>query len=253
MNLIMNKLLGGTASKKDAAVRILFSAGIISLSVLLVAGCSGKGASHEDTTDKYGYNVWDYVELGAYEDLKVEAIAEGEAEASEIRENLIDDLWSQIQENSTVTGYPQELYDDMADYYATELESEAAAWEMEVEEYLDFFYEYSKEEYIEECLQGELLMEAVTTATGVSLEDGDYDKMIGEYLEDMGCESVEEAEELYGREEIEEYLLTQKVYDFLIGHAAITEVSYDEYYGTDTEELWDTEGLWDTEELTESL
>ncbi len=247
MDLIMNKLLGGTASKKDVAVRKFVSAGIISLSMLAAAGCSGKGAAHKDTTDKYGYNVWDYVELGSYEGLKTEAIAEGEAEASEIRENLIDDLWSQIQENSTVTGYPQELYDAMADYYATELESEAAAWEMEVEEYLDFFYEYSKEEYIEECLQGELLMEAVVTATGVSLEDGDYDNMVGEYLEDMGCESVEEAEELYSREEIEEYLLTQKVYDFLIEHATITEVSYDEYYGTDTEELWDTE------ELTESL
>lgn len=198
-------------------------------------GCqNNNGTRGDDTTDIYGYNVWDYVTLGQYTDLEVNAIAAGDTDDAEIRENLSNDLWAQALENATVDGYPQELYDELADAYEADVESEAEAWEMTADEYVDFFYDCDMEEYIEQNLASELVVEAIKTAEGIELDEDDYDSMAEQYLEDMGCESVEEAEELYGREDIEDFLETQLLYDFLIEHAKITEVSYDEYYGTES-------------------
>lgn len=231
-----------TMAKKNKNAKYRYLAMALILAMMLgMTGCSKKEAAPEktDTTEKYGYNVWDYVVLGDYIGVEVEGIKKGEAEDWEIRDNLISDIWSKVQETSTVNGYPQQLYDDYAEYYKTELQQEAEAWGMTADEYIEFFYDegYTQEDYVVECLKEELLTEAAINATAVSIaDDAEYQKLLEQYYEDIGCESAEEAEEQYGKDEITEYLLTQKMYDFLIDKAEITEVGYDEYYGTDTED-----------------
>ena len=95
----------------------------------------------------------------------------------------------------------------------------------------------------------EMLTTAIAEKENIAVSDDEYTDYVNSVYEDSGYTSTEEYEEDYTKDETLNTILYNKVMDFLMQNATVTEVSEDEYYEEDTEM---DEEAYDTEEITEN-
>ena len=99
---------------------------------------------------------------------------------------------------------------------------------------------------VEEMVYTEMLTTAIAEKENITVSDDEYTDYV---YEESGYTSAEEYEEDYTKDETVNTILYNKVMDFLMQNATVTEVSEDEYYEEDTEM---DEEAYDTEEITEN-
>ena len=102
---------------------------------------------------------------------------------------------------------------------------------------------------VEEMVYTEMLTTAIAEKENIAVSDDEYTDYVNSVYEDSGYTSAEEYEEDYTKDETVNTILYNKVMDFLMQNATVTEVSEDEYYEEDTEM---DEEAYDTEEITEN-
>ena len=102
---------------------------------------------------------------------------------------------------------------------------------------------------VEEMVYTEMLTTAIAEKENITVSDDEYTDYVNSVYEDSGYTSAEEYEEDYTKDETLNTILYNKVMDFLMQNATVTEVSEDEYYEEDTEM---DEEAYDTEEITEN-
>lgn len=182
-----------------------------------------------DYSDDFIASVTDYKTTAEYEEgKKKELLASLE---SENRSTAGTDALSQVVENSTFKGYPQELYDSckqeydaMNQMYAEMLGVDVADFDTDEEE---------TKSAIESMVNEKMVCAAIAAAENISVSDAEYQK----YLEDnyalYDYASAAEYEETESKESLMNEILTEKIYNFLIDNAKVTEISEDEYYGDD--------------------
>ena len=102
---------------------------------------------------------------------------------------------------------------------------------------------------VEEMVYTEMLTTAIAEKENIAVSDDEYTDYVNSVYEDSGYTSTEEYEEDYTKDETLNTILYNKVMDFLMQNATVTEVSEDEYYEEDTEM---DEEAYDTEEITEN-
>lgn len=102
---------------------------------------------------------------------------------------------------------------------------------------------------VEEMVYTEMLTTAIAEKENIAVSDDEYTDYVNSVYEDSGYTSAEEYEEDYTKDETLNTILYNKVMDFLMQNATVTEVSEDEYYEEDTEM---DEEAYDTEEITEN-
>ena len=198
-------------------------------------------------SDEFIAGVTDYKTTAEYEEgTKKELLASRE---SDNRSTAGMDALSQVMENSTFNGYPQELYDSckqeydaMNEMYAEMLGVDVAGLDTDEEE---------TKSTIESIVNEKMVCAAIAAAENISVSDEEYQK----YLEDnyalYDYASAAEYEETESKESLMNEILTEKIYNFLIDNAKITEISEDEYYGDD-EDL-DDEYLDEDIDLSDDL
>ena len=198
-------------------------------------------------SDEFIAGVTDYKTTAEYEEgTKKELLASLE---SDNRSTAGMDALSQVMENSTFNGYPQELYasckqeyDAMNKMYAEMLGVDVADLDTDEEE---------TKSTIESIVNEKMVCAAIAAAENISVSDEEYQK----YLEDnyalYDYASAAEYEETESKESLMNEILTEKIYNFLIDNAKITEISEDEYYGDD-EDL-DDEYLDEDIDLSDDL
>lgn len=216
---------------------------VITICLGLITGCGNNGTDTLSTqtsesgdvyTIQTDYNVDDYVTLGEYKGLSVNKVVSDKVDDAEVRSNMAADLWMQACDNATVDGYPQSLYDELYEPIKQDCEDTAAQWDMDSKEFLSTFYDSTLDEYVKDYVDGELILEAIVKKENITLNDEEYREKLEGYLQDIECNSIEQAEETYDIEDLKNYALNEKVYDMLIENAKITEVSYEDYYGSDS-------------------
>ena len=102
---------------------------------------------------------------------------------------------------------------------------------------------------VEEMVYTEMLTTAIAEKENIAVSDDEYTEYVNSVYEESGYTSAEEYEEDYTKDETLNTILYNKVMDFLMQNATVTEVSEDEYYEEDTEM---DEEAYDTEEITEN-
>lgn len=102
---------------------------------------------------------------------------------------------------------------------------------------------------VEEMVYTEMLTTAIAEKENIAVSDDEYTDYVNSVYEESGYTSAEEYEEDYTKDETVNTILYNKVMDFLMQNATVTEVSEDEYYEEDTEM---DEEAYDTEEITEN-
>lgn len=159
------------------------------------------------------------------------------------------DALSQIIENSTVGGYPDELFEE------TKKEVEAAYDETAqifgYDSAADLFEDgYDLDEVTTEALTEKLVIYAIADKENLTVSDEEYDTYVDENVELYGYETKEEFEEDYGADSIKYDILYEKVLDFLGENTNFNDVTEEEYFGADEEdELTDEEGEEEVLEL----
>lgn len=143
------------------------------------------------------------------------------------------DVLAAAMNNATIDGYPQELYDSCLTEYDEMNASFAEMLGMDVAD-LEGTEEEKKEAVIE-MVNEEMVSTAIAEKEDITVSDEEYKTYLEENYEDYGYESSEDLEADYTREGLMKEILKSKVQDFLLENARVTEVTEDEYYGTDEE------------------
>ena len=162
-------------------------------------------------------------------------------------ETAQNDLLSQILENSKVSGYPQDLYDKCKEEYDANNQILADMFGIDVSDIAGS--EDDVKSAVEEMVYTEMLTTAIAEKENITVSDDEYTDYVNSVYEESGYTSAEEYEEDYTKDETVNTILYNKVMDFLMQNATVTEVSEDEYYEEDTEM---DEEAYDTEEITEN-
>ncbi len=130
-------------------------------------------------------------------------------------------LMDALEENSVITGYPQDLFDytadQLIDYYGEDMLIAYYG-----EDYMDYI-----QGIVEESLEEEMLLMAVAETEGIELTDEEYETAVEEYAVYAGYGSAELLEEDAGRDNLYNSFLESKVFSFLEENADIEET--DEY------------------------
>ncbi len=158
-----------------------------------------------------------------------------------------------LEENSVVTGFPQDLYEylvnQMISYYGEDL----------LEEYYGDAYMDTIQGTVEESLRGEMVLKAVAEKEDLALTDEEYETALEEYALYSGYSSPELLEEEVGEQVLYDWFLESKVYSFLESNADIQEVTAEEgrdyeivYEETETDEEDETEAVTEAETETET-
>lgn len=204
-----------------------------------------------ELTEEYVKANTDYQTVEEYKESIRKSLEEDNEQ--NIQEQLQADVFEQVVANATVDGYPEELYDDFYAMVESSYQSTADMLGIELEEVYSDFYgiteEDLKEQTIEE-IQQYLIWQMIAQNENIQLTQDEYDRGIKELLEYYEEDSVESFEELYGKEEIAEELLRQKVMEFLVSKAEVTEVSAEEY---NSDEDFDLEEIEEADDDTAEI
>ena len=172
----------------------------------------------------------EYTDIASYKEYVAEEIKAGN-EAN--REYMIQaDLLTQIASSSQINGYPQELVDYEAVTVKAYYADMAAAYSMELADFLSSFFGLTEEQFNEEVLllcqqnlQQELYLKAIAETEGIVVDDASYEECLANYMTiyGEGYATEEEFVAAYGEDLIRISVLQELVLDFLTENAVVTE------------------------------
>jgi trigger factor len=162
------------------------------------------------------YTDGEYTTTADYEEyLRASLLQQAEEESED---TLSNDVWTALINGSTISGYPDGLYDETYASTESELTEMADSWGLDVDTLLSLFYGCTLEEYVNEMISYQLVYEALVEQTGMTLSDDEYQSYLDETYASFDYDSAEDFE-----------FLNEKLTDYVLEKATITEVSYDEY------------------------
>lgn len=190
----------------------------------------------EDITDDYVQENTEYETVEEYRQaIYDELLADESATAIDDAEY---DAWYAVVDASVLNSYSDELYEEKYEYFYSDMEYYAELFGYDdADEFIeDWGYDDDTiKEEVESYIKEELVLEAIVEAEGIELTDDEYDEGLSELAEEYGYDDVDEFSEEYDTDDVYDYLLQEKVMEFIYDNAVITEVSEEEYYGEDEE------------------
>lgn len=170
-------------------------------------------------TDTLGYKSKSSLEKKIRADLE----SENEANSSyELRENLLQ----KVIEASEFDSYSQDLYESYAAGIEANYESYMEMFGCEsIQEVYDLFEitDADLEKEIINQVYRTIIVHAISETENLALSDKEYQEGLKRYATEAGCETTDELIADYGEDSLREWILEDKVLDFLEEHAKITE------------------------------
>lgn len=173
-------------------------------------------------TDKFvkdmGYSSKAEYEKSVKEDLKAEMENES---ASELR----DEIFSQIVEASTFEN-TDELLETYFEDYKTYYTEYASMFGMDYDGMLEAFgmTEEDIKAEAESAMKVSLVAEKIAEAEGIEITDDEFGELVAQIAAEEEYESAEAFLEENGEKEVRDYMLQERVFDFLLENSNITEV-----------------------------
>lgn len=136
--------------------------------------------------------------------------------------------WTQVVDSSTIHEYPQTLVDMGKDLYRQQAEMYAQFSGMELEAFIESSgitmeeYEANAEEFGKDIAAQALVAQAICDAEGYAIGDETYQAELEQMMSDYGV-TEDELYESYGRDNVEQTIQLQRVYDLIMANATVTE------------------------------
>lgn len=189
----------------------------------------------------------EYTTMDAYRESIREQLQEQNAQEQET--NILVDLMTQLYNNSTINGYPEELVTYSVTSATNAYRSMAEMYGMDLADFLSTYYgmteddfQQQMEEYVKQSLQQEMILKAIAETEGMTISDEEYAEGCENYRQTQGYSTVDDLVADYGEQVIRTSLLIDKAMDFVREHAVVTEA-------VETESESETEAA---EEVTEA-
>lgn len=155
-----------------------------------------------------------------------------EQKEEDAKENIEDQVWEKILNDSNVKEMPDERVDAMKDmldhFYHKIAETNGIEFEDFIEQQMNATqeeYEENVEKAAKQSVGQQLIVEAIAEEEGLTISDDDYDEKAEEYAENMGFSGLEELEDYYGKDYVMSTITAEKVMSFCADEAKITESS----------------------------
>ena len=162
-----------------------------------------------------------------------------------------DELLQDVVSNSTNDGYPQKLYDETLKQLD---QSYQDFFGITVEDAFDGD-EDSLRSMVEDTLLQELVVDAIAEKEHIVVTQDELDTYKQQAVDQYGYDDISSLEAENSDDTMAEYLLNEKVRDFLYEKAKVTYVSEEEYYAAEDADTADPDDSTDsdTEELSEDI
>lgn len=152
-----------------------------------------------------------------------------ESKANEIRETQKENAWNYVYDRTEFKKLPLKYVQEAMDRYATMVQQEADYYgAADIEEYVEAAgmtmedYENQRLIYGEEIAKARLISEAIWEKEGCSKDDEAWQNYRESLASSYGY-SVEDFEELYGKDNIDQYCVNMVTLDILVDNAVIKE------------------------------
>lgn len=139
------------------------------------------------------------------------------------RDSLTTAVYSYIIDNTTVGEIPQSILDDQRESYRQEIKAIAASYNISEEEYLQQVGAESEDalldtynDQIKNSVTSLLIFQAIAEEQHIKVTDADVNAYFGN--DEL---SVKQAKSYYGEEFLNQSVLFDKVYTWLVDHASI--------------------------------
>ncbi|MCR5702669.1 MAG: FKBP-type peptidyl-prolyl cis-trans isomerase [Lachnospiraceae bacterium] len=167
--------------------------------------------------------------VAAYEeDLKQQLYAEKE---DEYKYECFTEILQEVIDNSEFGSYSKELYKKCQEEYDANNENMASMYGMELKDYEEMMGidDKTKKTDIEGIIHEKQVVEAIAKKEGLEISDKEVKEFAEQSYADYECESADAFIKEYGEDSIKEYLLMDKLCNFVYDNAKLTEVSEEEY------------------------
>lgn len=145
------------------------------------------------------------------------------------RENVEKAIYSLIYSNSTYKEFPEELLSQRMEHVSVSIEADAQAVNMDAEAFIKNYYGMEKIEFLERVaksyLQHILTAYAIAEQENILQTRKELEQAMEQYASEKGFATMEEMMlSGYTREELEEMVITEAVFDFLLENTTIKTV-----------------------------
>ena len=154
-----------------------------------------------------------------------------EAEEEYALQDVQTQVISMVTDNATVTEVPQELIDRFYNVNMNNISYNAMMYGMDVESFVSAYYGMDAETFEAETIAAAeisanqaLVCLAIAKAENLTITDEDMEQAVEENYAGYGYASADAFKEAVDLEEYKDSLLLNKVVDFLVENATITEV-----------------------------
>lgn len=149
-----------------------------------------------------------------------------EAAQQSYRYTLQNEIMEQLLNRCEIDELPESFVESYKDMLRDNISSLAAANGVDADIYTNYYYQMDSEDYIRVNAQiqarQEILMQAIANQEGLGIGDDELQTKLEEYIEERGI-TMDEALEAFSQEEYRNYFMSEKVMDFLIEKAEVTE------------------------------
>lgn len=136
-----------------------------------------------------------------------------------------DDVWSQVEENTTINDYPDDLIEKAKENVETSYGVYAEQYSMETDDFMQAYFGMTLEEYTKRVAAQEMICKEIAEKEGITVTSDEINVAAAEYAVEYGFEDSDSFIEEYGEDTIEDTLLWKKVLDFLVENAVIVDSS----------------------------
>ncbi|MCD8021009.1 MAG: trigger factor [Clostridiales bacterium] len=149
-----------------------------------------------------------------------------ESYASESEDQVQDDLWNAIVDNSKqLQAFSDEMIAQEANNIILENEEWAYYFSMDTEEFIEEYYGTDVETYAEECLKNQCILDLLVEAEEITVTDDEYDAEIQLFIDDYGYEDEDEILEYYTEDEIYSEIVYTKLMTNLLSYTNVVETT----------------------------
>lgn len=202
--------LAGAEVVFTVTVNFIYPKGAADMKDEVVAGFETEDYSNVEELRKYVYNVLADQNLSTY------------------NSNVRNSIMNAVIENST---FAEELPAALVEQYKTNISnsitSTAAMYGMDADTYLGYVAQTDLETFAsvnaENSVKQMLVLKAIADKENMNVEDDAMDDLLSEYAKEQNVESTDQLLEYNSLEEYREYFMMQKITDYLVENAVITE------------------------------
>lgn len=144
------------------------------------------------------------------------------------QDEIVSDIVSELMDNSVFKEPPEAMVNRYQSMQIADVTAELAAYNTSLDTYMQTYMGMEREEYMEMFRQSGVAMakqyimfQAIADAEDLNLSDKEFKQEMEKYSSEQGYESVKAFKEEVGEDVFYDYLMSERVIEFLVDNAVV--------------------------------